>query len=163
MRSIRRTATAGAATIAIAAAIAGSVGAYASAQSTSAADEQQPLVENFDYPGADRVLAERGITLLKGDGHILLVDCATNATGQIALRSSRHAGPICFQVTGSTGWLSMSIPEVYSIRGDGNHAGEATITTDEGGTTSKTTVNKNAWTPINAGEGATLLELRAWT
>ncbi|MBW4721359.1 hypothetical protein [Saccharothrix obliqua] len=160
MRSIRRTAIIGAVAAAI---IAGSVATYASAQNTTAVDEQQPLVEDFSYPDADRIATEREITLIKGDGHMVLVDCVPNATGQIALRSSAHSNLICFKVTGSTGRLSLSLPEVYSIRGDGTHSGEATVTTDDGATTSKTPIGKNAWTPINAGDGATLLELRAWT
>lgn len=159
MRSMRKTSVAG--VLAIVAVIAGSVTTYSFAQE-GPADEPPPLVEDYAYPGADQIFAERGITLLKGDGHILLADCAASATGQIALRSSQHADPICFKVTGATGWLSMSIPEVYSVKGDG-HSAEATLTTDEGATTSKTPITKNAWTPINAGDGATLLELKAWT
>ena len=159
VRSVRRGTIAVVA--AAAAVVVGTVGVYAVAQ--DAADDQQPsLVEDFAYPGADKILAERGIKLLKGDGHILLAECVTNATGQIALRSSQHSDLICFKVTGTTGWLSLEIPEVYSIKGDG-HLGEATITTDEGATTRKETIKKNEWTPINSGDGGTLLELKAWT
>ncbi|MEV6239690.1 hypothetical protein [Lentzea sp. NPDC051838] len=146
---------------AAAAVVLGTVGVYAMAQ--DAPNDQQPsLVEDFAYPGADKILAEKGITLLKGDGHILLENCVTNATGQIALRSSQHAEPICFKVTGATGWLSLSIPEVYSIKGDG-HKGEAKITTDEGATTRTEPIKVNNWTPINSGDGGTLLELKAWS
>ncbi|HEX8869506.1 MAG TPA: hypothetical protein VF821_27840 [Lentzea sp.] len=145
---------------AAAAVVLGTVGVYAMAQ--DAPDEQQSLVEDFAYPGADKILAERGITLLKGDGHILLDNCATNQTGQIALRSSQHTDLICFKVTGATGWLSLSIPEVYSIKGDG-HKGEAKITTDEGATSRTETLKQNTWNPINSGDGGTLLELKAWS
>ncbi|WP_146044285.1 hypothetical protein [Amycolatopsis sp. BJA-103] len=116
------------------------------------------LVEDFAYPGADKLLADRGIALIKGDGHILLVDCSPGGAGQVVLSSSAFADPICFKVTGAVGYLSMSIPEVYSIKGD-DHAAIATVSV-AGSAPRDTEIKKNLWTPINAGDGATLLELK---
>src|SRR3982751_1330666 len=39
------------------------------------ADEPTSIVETFDYPGAEQILADRDILLKKGDGHLLLTDC----------------------------------------------------------------------------------------
>ncbi|MFC9061217.1 hypothetical protein ACFTXB_24700 [Streptomyces sp. NPDC057074] len=41
-----------------------------------AADEKMPnIVEDFNYPGADRILTEEGIKLKRGDGRIQMVEC----------------------------------------------------------------------------------------
>ncbi|MDI3424356.1 hypothetical protein [Streptomyces luteolus] len=37
-----------------------------------AAAEMPVAIEDFNYPGANKLLAERGITLKRGDGHITL-------------------------------------------------------------------------------------------
>lgn len=126
-----------------------------------AEDRQSPAVEDYAYPDADAILAARVITLISGDGRILLADCAPGAVGQIALRSTRIQGAVCFTVRGVAGELTLSITEVYSIKGDG-HFVTATISID-GDTSTPTTIRKNEWTPVNAGDGATLLELKAWT
>ena len=34
-------------------------------------------IEDFGYPNADKILAEQNIALKRGDGHILLADCAS--------------------------------------------------------------------------------------
>ncbi|MBP2471794.1 hypothetical protein JOF53_000666 [Crossiella equi] len=123
----------------------------------AAADNPPPMEEDYDYPGADRILAERGIKLLKGNGVILLTDCVAGHTNQIVLSSSAFTSPICFKAGTGAGLLTMDIPEVYSIRGD-SHTGSAKATA--GGTTSTVTITANRWNPVNNGDGATLLELR---
>ncbi|MFI2430514.1 hypothetical protein [Streptomyces sp. NPDC018693] len=104
-------------------------------------------VEGFNYPGADRILAEKGITLKRGDGHILLADCATG-TGQLEVWA-RSQDKICFDVTGTSGWLTLEIPSVYGVRGN-DYATQVDMTT---GTVEKSfDVAKNSWTPV--GESA---------
>jgi hypothetical protein len=34
-------------------------------------------IEDYGYPNADKILADRGIRLKRGDGHITLADCAS--------------------------------------------------------------------------------------
>lgn len=125
---------------------------------SSAADESPPhLVEDYTYPGAEQILAERGIELLKGNGKIMLADCG--GTGLIQVRSA-EAGLICFDITlpAETGaqraalrpraWLTMRIPSVYVIRGD-EHDTEAVLTAND--VTSTYELTPNAWTPVGEG------------
>ncbi|MBB4927350.1 trypsin-like serine protease [Kitasatospora kifunensis] len=137
--------------------------AGASATTTATAAEPTPptAVEDFSYPGAAKILADHGITLKSGDGHIVLADCGSG-TGLVQLYS-RAATPseVCFQITGPTGYLSLEIPQVYNIKGD-DHTIKATLNT--AGTVTSIDVNKNAWTPVGEGtstDTTTLLELNA--
>ncbi|MFF3115770.1 ricin-type beta-trefoil lectin domain protein [Kitasatospora sp. NPDC057904] len=138
--------------------IAGSVPAV----TASAADAVAPaVVEDYSYPGAAKVLADHNVTLKAGDGHIVLADCASGP-GLVQLYS-RAANPseVCFRITGSTGYLSLEIPQVYNIRGD-DHTIKATLNT--AGTVTSVAVNKNDWTPVGEGGtsgSTTLLELNA--
>ena len=71
----------------------------------SADDPPQPpsaakppaLVEDYAYPGADRILTEKGIKLKRGDGRILLADC-DQAAQQIRVMTvedaSAHRAPL---------------------------------------------------------------------
>jgi hypothetical protein len=127
----------------------------ASRAETAAADGPPSIVEDISYPGAEKILAERGITLIIGDGHIQLADCVPGGVGQLVARSTAFNDPICFKATGP-GWLTVSIPEVFSIKGD-SHTGTATVTTDKG--TQTTVLKKEFWNPINAGDGGTLIKL----
>ncbi|MGO4463813.1 hypothetical protein AB4039_42145, partial [Streptomyces sp. M-16] len=49
----------------------------ASAMGSVADEGPGYAIEDFGYPNADKILAERGITLKRGDGHIVLADCAS--------------------------------------------------------------------------------------
>ncbi|MGX1368558.1 hypothetical protein RKD19_003917 [Streptomyces canus] len=117
-------------------------------------------VENFDYPQADKILAERNILLKRGDGHITLATCASG-TGQLEVQA-RDKSKVCFDVKGNSGWLTLEIPSVYLIRGN-DYTTEADMTV---GTEEKSyEIAKNTWTPVgeSADEQArewTLLELR---
>lgn len=128
---------------------------------TAVADEAPGYaVENFDYPQADKILAEKNIRLKRGDGHITLADCGAD-TGQLEVLS-RNQSKVCFAVTGTSGWLTLELPAVYLIKGN-EYATEAEMTV---GTEEKTyDIEKNTWTSV--GETAdeqtrqwTLLELR---
>jgi hypothetical protein len=60
------------------------------------------VVENFNYPQADKILAEQNIVLKRGDGHIPLADCATG-TGQLEPLARDRDDRICFNTVGTPG------------------------------------------------------------
>ncbi|MBW5481002.1 hypothetical protein GPJ59_03620 [Streptomyces bambusae] len=104
-------------------------------------------IEDFGYPNADKILAEKGITLKRGDGHITLADC-DSTTGLLEVWS-RANDRICFKVTGTSGWLTLEIPSVFAVKGN-DYSTKVDMKT---GTEAKTfDVNKNTWTPV--GESA---------
>jgi secreted PhoX family phosphatase len=138
-----------------------------SGQESPAADQQQSLVEDFAYPGADAIQTQDGVTLVSGDGHILFADCATPPVGGVGVIQvhstdpigANQDGTICFQVTGTAGTLTMTIPHVFEIRGDGQTAGAghdltADLTTDAGVRTT-VDVNPSGSTPVGVGTGPT--------
>jgi hypothetical protein len=138
------------------------VGAIGTSAAAGPQDEQQPsAVEDFNYPGADRILAERGIKLIKGSGSITLVDCPVEVTTDLIWVDGLD-GFICFKATSNSGYLTMEIDEVFSLRGD-THNATATVTVDD--ETETVALNKGAWRGVGVGEDdtkglATLLEIR---
>lgn len=132
-----------------------------SGPATTVADEAPGYaVEDFGYPNADKILAEKNIVLKRGDGHITLADCVTG-TGQLEVQA-RDRSKVCFDVKGNSGWLTLELPSVYLIKGN-DYATEAEMTV---GTEEQSfDIAKNAWTPVgeSTDEQArewTLLELR---
>lgn len=128
---------------------------------TSVADESPGYaVEKYDYPQADKILAEKNIVLKRGDGHITLADCATG-TGQLEVWA-HDKDKVCFDVKGNSGWLTLEIPAVYGVRGN-DYTTEVDMTV---GTEEKSfDVAKNAWTPVGesadeAGREHMLVEIR---
>ncbi|MET8996485.1 hypothetical protein [Amycolatopsis sp. Hca4] len=129
------------------------------APATQAADDEPPsLVEDYSYPGADRILAEQGFKLITGDGHMLLVDCPSTPGNDGFIRVRRNLKPIaCFKVpAGQSGRLTMEIPEVTFIKGD-DHTVKATLA----GQSTAIDISKNEWTPIPGDKGSTLVTLVA--
>jgi hypothetical protein len=105
-------------------------------------------VEDFDYPLADKILAEKKILLKRGDGHITLADCASG-TGLLEIMARDKADKICFKVVGNSGWLTLEIPAVYAIKGnDYTTAVDMTVGTEE----KSFDITKNSWTAV--GEAA---------
>ncbi|GHE24215.1 hypothetical protein [Streptomyces thermodiastaticus] len=102
-------------------------------------------VEDFAYPQADKIREEKGIVLKRGDGHITLADCVSG-TGQLEVWARANGNQtICFEVTGTSGWLTLEIPSVYGIRGN-DYTTEVDMTT---GTEHKSfDIEKNNWTPV---------------
>jgi hypothetical protein len=134
----------------------------ASIPGAMAEDAQPRIEENYDYPGADRIFQERAILLRKGDGHILFVDC--NSGSDLVRVWSRSKGQLCFRISGTTGYLTMELPEVYLISGGSDHTIQATVTIE--GNVGTVQVPKNTWTPVGEGADAesrpaALLEFRA--
>ncbi|MEV7941714.1 trypsin-like serine protease [Kitasatospora sp. NPDC088264] len=118
-------------------------------------------VESFSYPDAEKILADRKITLKAGDGHIQLADCASGPGLFQLLSRATTPSQVCFTITGPTGYLAMEIPKVYDIRGDA-HTVKATLNT--AGRITTFDVPKNKWTGLGEGASAdatTLLELNA--
>ncbi|NML50804.1 hypothetical protein HHL19_20055 [Streptomyces sp. R302] len=114
----------------------------------SVADEAPGYaVEGYNYPNADKILAEKDIVLKRGDGHIVLADCASE-TGLLEVWA-RDKAKICFKVTGSSGWLTMEIPSVHLIKGnDYTTRVDMTVGAEE----KSFDITKNTWTPV--GESA---------
>jgi hypothetical protein len=148
MRSILRTTAAPfAAALAVAALIVAAwVGLSTRAGYAAADTELSPIVEDYSYPGAAQILATQHVRLIRGDGHIVLVDCATPVSGEIGLfkvYTSEEAaggtgqGRICFRILAAAGFLDLEVPGVYEMHGDGlqtgkGHVVNADLRTDEG-------------------------------
>ncbi|MFD9219492.1 hypothetical protein ACFWDI_05550 [Streptomyces sp. NPDC060064] len=118
-------------------------------------------IEDFAYPDADRILADRGIVLRKGDGHIMLTECS--APHQIQVWTLQNAeGKYCFRVTGKTGNLTLEVNKVHAIQTE-ERAVRASLTMD--GKTTTVEVPKDDYKPVGQGEGnnpapAVLVELK---
>nr|WP_257003096.1 hypothetical protein [Streptomyces sp. Alain-F2R5] len=101
-------------------------------------------VEDFNYPQADKILDERGIVLKRGDGHITLADCA-DGTDLLQILARRTADPVCFKTVGDSGWLTLEIPAVYTIRGnDYDTQVDMTVGDEE----KSFDIEKNTWTAV---------------
>ncbi|WP_151898164.1 hypothetical protein [Streptomyces sp. C8S0] len=119
-------------------------------------------MEDFNYPYADKILAERNIVLKRGDGHITLADCA-GGTGLLEILVRDRTDRICFKVVGNSGWLTLEIPAVYAIKGnDYTTAVDMTVGTEE----KSFDINKNSWTAVGEtadaeGRDHMLVEIRS--
>jgi hypothetical protein len=131
------------------------------------------IVEKRDYPGAAQILAEHGLKLFRGDGHVLFVTSRPIAggvqcdAGQIQVEMPSATPPYgtfyCFRTVGTHGYLTLEVPGTFLIRG-GSVATEATAELSDG-TEQTFEVPPNAVVPIDPGEGpdlpqAVLVELR---
>jgi hypothetical protein len=157
-----------------------------SAQDTAAAQDDAPtqdnggsIVEDGAYPNAAAIEADQHIQLISGDGHIVLVDCATppvNNVGVLKVHTTNDQidpdglHPVCFKITATPGVLNLMVPGVYEIRGDGQVAGTghtgvtADVKTDNGPETS-VAVKPDGSTPVGIGvpgneDPTTLLQLK---
>ena len=155
---------------------AGVVGA-ASAAEVPIESDGGSIVADYAYPGAAAILEAQHVQLIAGDGHIVLADCATpavNEVGVLKVWTTERLGPggaglVCFKVTAPVGWLTLSVPGVFEIRGDGQVTGSgnhvtATVTADGDG---PTTVNVDPSGSTQVGIGidsdnapTTLVQLR---
>ncbi|MFI9585831.1 hypothetical protein ACIHCQ_29180 [Streptomyces sp. NPDC052236] len=121
-----RVALTGTATVALAAgafavagaATPGSNPAQAQVRVQAAADEAPPAaIEDFNYPGAAKILQERGLKVFRGDGRILVAHCDGTANQiQIWSRVGDEGSQFCFQATGTSGYLTVEIPEVFALQ-----------------------------------------------
>jgi hypothetical protein len=96
-----------------------------SSQVSRAATAETTLEEDFSYPGAEAHLPS-GITLKKGDGNLLIVDCATQAH-VVKLESFLHGDRnFCFDIRGQNAYLTLELDGVYLIS-TSNAAVQATV------------------------------------
>ncbi|MFC7024904.1 hypothetical protein ACFQHV_17325 [Promicromonospora thailandica] len=97
---------------------AGAAGAAFSAEASQGdldADLPPYAVEDFNYPGAEQILVERGIELKRGDGHIVLADCSGSNLIRISARGQSSL-TVCFRATGNEGWLTLELPGAFLVR-----------------------------------------------
>lgn len=156
----------------VAGVVVGSVVALsASGMAAEPGDAPPSLVEDFAYPGADQILAEHGLKVFSGDGHILFVDSrdydeGTCPVGQIQVERSLDVEPygkfFCFRTVGATGVLTLEVPTTFGVRG-GSVEIQATAQLPEGEKTYEIPPN----TPVAIDPGdenelpkAVLVELR---
>ncbi|MGW0516165.1 hypothetical protein [Crossiella sp. NPDC003009] len=146
--------------LAVLAMIAGSVLA-ATGSPALTQDTPPPAVEDFAYPDADKIFKDKGIRLHRGDGNIILVDCA--AGGDPVKVRSRDRDEICFKVLGSTGKLAMELDQTFAIRGNSGHKVTALVSVN--GKNESVLVPQNKWIGIGEGTGegkfGVLLEISA--
>ncbi|MCJ0875837.1 hypothetical protein [Streptomyces sp. AP-93] len=102
--------TASTAAIGVAYAVPGTVTTAAAAV---AADEMPYAIEDFGYPNAATIEAERGIVLTRGDGNIVLVACG--GTVDITVNTRSGEKDYCFDVKAKPGYLTLSVPKAFGI------------------------------------------------
>ncbi|MFI5868102.1 hypothetical protein [Streptomyces sp. NPDC051546] len=125
---------------------AGGDGAAAQAMQPVADEGPGFAIEDFGYPNADKILAEKKIVLKRGDGHIVLAECGAPGLFEIW---SRDVERVCFKVSGSKGYLALEIPSVYSVKSSGY---SARIDMTTGAEERSFDIPKDIWTPV--GESA---------
>ncbi|MFI0242972.1 hypothetical protein [Streptomyces sp. NPDC016845] len=122
-------------------------------------------MEDFSYPSAASILANKGIRLIRGDGKLVLADCDDNAQQIRVLTkadpSVNRAGTYCFAAKASSGYLSLELPRVFYFETTDRPI-SADLTAD--GKTTTVDVAKDSFKPVGEGvvNGAhsTLVELR---
>ncbi|MBP0450581.1 trypsin-like serine protease [Kitasatospora sp. RG8] len=146
----------------LAAAGLGTAAPTAIADTVTTANSAAPqIVEDFAYPGAAQVLADKGITLTSGDGHIILTDDCNTAQIKVWSRlPTANVGQFCFNSTAPHGFLAMSIAEVVGLQ---TLAQPLTATVSADGRTDTVSLDKGDIKGV--GEGAkgsrsVLLQLR---
>ncbi|MDX3315217.1 hypothetical protein P1S61_40490 [Streptomyces sp. ME08-AFT2] len=117
-----------------------------------AADVPPVAVEDFNYPGAADILVTKGITLKRGDGHVLLADCDT-ALDQIRVYTVKddaagRDGNYCFQATAKTGYVTLEVPRVFGLE-TGAHPISADLTAN--GETTTVAVAKDIFKSVGEG------------
>ncbi|MER8045841.1 hypothetical protein [Streptomyces sp. NPDC094032] len=128
----------------------------------ASATAMPPAVEDFSYPDADKILQEKGIRLIRGDGHIMSSDCGTS-TNEIQVWQRKGKKPFCFAVLGQGGFLALDMPRVYAVVGnDFNTEVDMTV----GDATTSYDIEKNLWTPVGEtadpdGRDHALIEIRS--
>ncbi|MFE3329318.1 hypothetical protein [Streptomyces sp. NPDC059176] len=118
----------------------------------AAGDTPPVIVEKYDYPGADDVLATQGIKLKKGDGRIVLAECDTTP-GQIKVHTVRddavgRKGNYCFRATAKTGYLTLELPRVFALE-TADHPISADLTAN--GATTTVDVAKGGFESVGEG------------
>ncbi|WP_411144388.1 hypothetical protein [Streptomyces sp. x-80] len=126
-----------------------------------AGDDMPYAVEDFNYPNADKIFAEKGITLKRGDGHITLASCVSEQ-GLLEVWSRKNE-KVCFRVTGNSGYLTLEIPQVFGFKGN-DYQTTVDMTVVDTGEEKSFDIRKNTWTPVGetadtGGDNHTLVEI----
>ncbi|MEV3857148.1 hypothetical protein AB0J38_22805 [Streptomyces sp. NPDC050095] len=137
--------------------------APAAPRAAAAASDVPSLVEDFNYPGSAKVLAERGVTLKRGDGHVWLTDATTLGdcadASNIAIESRK--GVFCFKTNAKSGFLTLELPDTFSIWTQ-DHPVKATLTAE--GQDTVVSAPANDLTPVgesgDSGLRSVLVEIR---
>ncbi|MEU4148420.1 hypothetical protein AB0896_33190 [Streptomyces parvulus] len=148
MNVARRTIATGAVAAACAAAVVAATYGGGTGQSpTTAVADSQPgyAVEDYNYPQADKIEAERGIVLKRGDGHIVLAECGSE-TGLLEIYT-RANSMVCFRTTGTSGYLSLEIESVYGAKGASDMDADLTLKAPDEDV-QEVSVPKDAFTPV---------------
>ncbi|MFD6425434.1 hypothetical protein [Streptomyces sp. NPDC060198] len=121
-------------------------------QLTSTSDTPPSAIEDFTYPNADSILAEKGILLKKGDGSIILADC-DDAADQIRVltvedEEEGRNGTYCFEASAPAGYLTMEVSRVFALEA-ADHPISADITAL--GQTATVNVAKGGWKSVGEG------------
>ncbi|QNP75551.1 hypothetical protein IAG44_03245 [Streptomyces roseirectus] len=125
----------------------------------TAGDEPPYLAEDFSYPNAAKIEAERGIKLVRGDGHITLAAC-DDAADQIKVLSRTGTGDFCFATTSASGFLTLELADVFAVQTE-SHPVRVELTAE--GQTETVDVPKNDLQGVGEGLGkppTVLLEIR---
>jgi hypothetical protein len=137
------------------------------------ADAPSSIVEDYTHPNADGILAQHGLKVFKGDGHIMF-DSAKSydepecTPGLLQVEKSLDVEPYgvyyCFRTIGSKGFLTLEVPGTFGVRG-GSEAITATAKLPDGTTLPPYEVDPNERVAIEPGTGneapqAILVELR---
>ncbi|UUN25525.1 hypothetical protein [Streptomyces sp. FIT100] len=129
-----------------------------------AAGDMPLAVEDFNYPGADKLLQERQITLKRGDGHIILTDITDKNEcwadpANILVES--FLGNFCFRTNATTGYLTMELPKTFNLW-TGDQPIQATLTAEGEETVVQAPANELTTVGIagDTGKQSALVEIR---
>ncbi|MFE0099806.1 LamG-like jellyroll fold domain-containing protein [Streptomyces sp. NPDC059009] len=135
--------------------------------SGASGDGLDSVVEDFSYPDRDKLLAEKGLKLLSGDGHITLADCKSG--GDLIRINSRVTKDVntCFAVSGPVGYLSMEVEQTYLAKSEARDDVTATVRSAgpkvKGEKVEKVDLEPGKWQELGEGSdpknSSTLLEL----
>ncbi|MFD7666792.1 hypothetical protein [Streptomyces sp. NPDC059788] len=134
----------------------------AQASAASGSSEQPPsAIEDFSYPGADKILKEKNLKLKHGDGHIVLAEC--DSSPNLLKFVARDRADFCFKVIGDSGYLALEVPAVGGVQ---SHDYKAKVNMTVGTEKKSFDIPKNSWKGIGenadpAGREHTLLEIIA--
>ncbi|MDX3018466.1 hypothetical protein [Streptomyces acidiscabies] len=145
--------------------------ASADPQPTGGTTEATPpsAVEDFSYPNADQIQREKGIKLIRGDGHITLAAC-DSASSQIRVQTVQGSdgssqGTYCFKVTAKSGYLDLELPRIFALEtADHPISADLKPQDDPSAPTKTVAVAKNSFQSVGEGVAggtpAVLLKLR---
>ena len=148
-------------------------GAAAASPSVPSAGDAAPpsAVEDFAYPNAAAILRDKGIKLIKGDGHVVLAECDDNASQIKVLtvqgETADRQGAYCFHANAKAGYLSLELPRVFYLQTT-DHPFTASLTPQSQdvskGPTQTVSVDKGGHASVGegvvGGAPAVLLEIR---